>query len=68
MFLKFQIFKKYLNINYFVIPIMKIGITGISGVIGSVLYQGLKNKYEIIGFDLILYRILLGKRFELDLA
>lgn len=31
---------------------MKIGITGISGVIGSVLYEGLKNKYEIIGFDL----------------
>ena len=31
---------------------MKIAITGISGVIGSVLYEGLKNKYEIIGFDL----------------
>tara|TARA_R110002072_G_scaffold39201_1_gene112791 strand:+ start:412 stop:1062 length:651 start_codon:yes stop_codon:yes gene_type:complete len=31
---------------------MKIAITGISGVVGTVLYEGLKNKYEIIGIDL----------------
>ena len=31
---------------------MRIAITGISGIVGTVLKEGLKNKYDIVGIDL----------------